>query len=197
MPDVETGSVEKKFCAKSVSVSLDPGSIRKVNGLAAQAGVSVAVVLFTAWQVLLRRLTGGVAVLVALLVPVDGNGQNGRPPYTRVEDMAAHYLRDILEFQPEGPYYLEGMSFGGLVALEMAQMLKVCGRVEPHLSEFLALESKDKRSSSASGAMNTERGFPPTGVICELHLPVPSGLEPSRSRQIGVPACPGDSHNDV
>ena len=98
-------------------------------------------------------------------------GLDGRPPYTRVEDMAAHYLRDILEFQPEGPYFLEGMSFGGLVALEMAQMLTRQGKevallalldtypkgytqyagreslwrkIELRLSEFLALERKDK-----------------------------------------------------
>jgi acetoacetyl-CoA synthetase len=45
-------------------------------------------------------------------------------PLTTVEDMAAYYVDAIREVQPEGPYYLAGYSFGGLVALEMARRLK-------------------------------------------------------------------------
>ena len=41
-----------------------------------------------------------------------------------VEDMAASYLRELREFQPEGPYYLGGYSSGGLVAFEMARRLR-------------------------------------------------------------------------
>jgi amino acid adenylation domain-containing protein len=48
-------------------------------------------------------------------------------PHTRVEDMAADYLRQIREVQPEGPYRLGGYSFGGLVAYEMARMLEARG----------------------------------------------------------------------
>lgn len=44
-------------------------------------------------------------------------------PYTRVEDMAAHYLREIQAVQPEGPYFLGGAGVGGMIALEMAQRL--------------------------------------------------------------------------
>jgi amino acid adenylation domain-containing protein len=42
-------------------------------------------------------------------------------PYTRVEDMAAHYIQEIQTIQPNGPYFLVGYSFGGTVAFEMAQ----------------------------------------------------------------------------
>jgi aspartate racemase len=42
----------------------------------------------------------------------------------RVEEMAAYYIQEILELQPEGPYYLCGSSFGGLLAYEVAQQLK-------------------------------------------------------------------------
>jgi len=38
--------------------------------------------------------------------------------------MAAYYIREIREFQPSGPYYLGGSSFGGLVAYEMARQLQ-------------------------------------------------------------------------
>jgi thioesterase domain-containing protein len=44
-------------------------------------------------------------------------------PDTRVEDMARHYLTLIRIVQAAGPYFLLGHSFGGLVALEMAQLL--------------------------------------------------------------------------
>ena len=49
--------------------------------------------------------------------------EEGQEPFTRVEDMAAHYVRAIKTLQPEGPYLLAGWSFGGLVAFEMAQQL--------------------------------------------------------------------------
>jgi amino acid adenylation domain-containing protein len=52
-------------------------------------------------------------------------GQNGeRARLTTVEDIAAHYLNELRRVQPEGPYFLGGYCFGGLVALEMAQRLK-------------------------------------------------------------------------
>ena len=50
-----------------------------------------------------------------------------QPVLTRIEDMAAHYTRDVQTMQPQGPYYLGGYSFGGMVALEMAQRLKQQG----------------------------------------------------------------------
>jgi thioesterase domain-containing protein/acyl carrier protein len=51
---------------------------------------------------------------------VDGN----HPAFTRVEEMAVHYLQEIRTVQPRGPYYLGGLSFGGWVAYEMAQQLR-------------------------------------------------------------------------
>jgi glutamate-1-semialdehyde-2,1-aminomutase len=51
-------------------------------------------------------------------------GLNGeQQPYTRVEDMAAHYIQELRTIQPQGPYLLGGWSMGGLVAFEMAQQL--------------------------------------------------------------------------
>jgi thioesterase domain-containing protein len=41
--------------------------------------------------------------------------------------MAAHYLEEIRAIQPEGPYFLGGLSFGGTVAFEMAQQLHAQG----------------------------------------------------------------------
>jgi amino acid adenylation domain-containing protein len=68
------------------------------------------------------------SVYLGLDQPVYGlqpQGLDGKqPPYTRVEDMAAHYIREIQTVQPHGPYFLAGYSFGGTIALEMAQQLK-------------------------------------------------------------------------
>ncbi|MGE0651978.1 MAG: AMP-binding protein [Alphaproteobacteria bacterium] len=49
-------------------------------------------------------------------------------PFTRIEDMAAHYVREIRKVQPSGPYYLGGYSFGGRVAFVMAQQLRAAGQ---------------------------------------------------------------------
>jgi amino acid adenylation domain-containing protein/non-ribosomal peptide synthase protein (TIGR01720 family) len=51
----------------------------------------------------------------------------GETPFTRLEDMAASYLAAIRAVQPQGPYYLGGWSFGGLVAYEMARQLAAVG----------------------------------------------------------------------
>ena len=44
-------------------------------------------------------------------------------PHTQVEDMATDYIEAIKTIQSQGPYYIGGWSFGGLVAFEMAQQL--------------------------------------------------------------------------
>ena len=54
------------------------------------------------------------------------NGDQARP--TRVEEMAAHYLKEIQTLQPEGPYFLGGYCYGGKVAFEMAQQLYAQGQ---------------------------------------------------------------------
>ena len=51
--------------------------------------------------------------------------------HTRVEDMAAHYIKEIGSVQPEGPYFLGGYSFGGMIAFEIAQQLINEGREPP------------------------------------------------------------------
>ena len=50
------------------------------------------------------------------------------PPDTRVEEMAAHYIKEMREVQPEGPYFIGGRSLGGMVAFEMAQQLRAQGQ---------------------------------------------------------------------
>lgn len=42
---------------------------------------------------------------------------------TRIEDMAADYIREIKKVQPDGPYYLLGYSIGGFIVYEIARQL--------------------------------------------------------------------------
>jgi syringomycin synthetase protein SyrE len=51
---------------------------------------------------------------------------NGYCP-SRIEDVAAHYLRAIRAIEPRGPYRLGGYSAGGAIAYEMAQQLRAAG----------------------------------------------------------------------
>jgi thioesterase domain-containing protein len=55
---------------------------------------------------------------------IQAKGVDGmEDPYERIEDMASFYLEELDRLQGQGPYILIGYSFGGLVALEMAQRL--------------------------------------------------------------------------
>ena len=59
---------------------------------------------------------------------IQARGLDGTEPVLkRVEDMIKVYLRDLRAFQPHGPYFLGGYSFGGYVALEMAKQLLADG----------------------------------------------------------------------
>jgi thioesterase domain-containing protein/acyl carrier protein len=55
-------------------------------------------------------------------------GLDGKqPPHTSIKEMAAHYIREMREVQPEGPYFIGGRSSGGAVAFEMACQLVAQG----------------------------------------------------------------------
>jgi thioesterase domain-containing protein len=55
-------------------------------------------------------------------------GLDGREPLlTSVEEMAAHYIKQIRRVKPRGPYHLGGYCFGGVVAFEMARQLEQAG----------------------------------------------------------------------
>lgn len=68
---------------------------------------------------------------------LQAQGLDGKKPWlNRVEDMAAQYIKEIRAFQPEGPYYLGGSSFGGMVAYEMALQLRAQGQETAMLAFF-------------------------------------------------------------
>ncbi|NEO60677.1 MAG: amino acid adenylation domain-containing protein, partial [Moorea sp. SIO4G2] len=85
-------------------------------------------------------------------VGLDGESE----PFTRVEDMAAHYIGLIKSIQPEGPYFLGGHSFGGLVAFEVAQQLQKHGN-EVALLAILDMHAPDtERPKPGSHKLDTD-----------------------------------------
>jgi thioesterase domain-containing protein/acyl carrier protein len=59
------------------------------------------------------------------LQPVGLDGQERS--HTRIEEMASHYIQELRQVQPEGPYFLGGVCLGGTVAFEMAQQMQDAG----------------------------------------------------------------------
>lgn len=59
---------------------------------------------------------------------IQAQGLDGRSPRHRtVDEMADHYVGEIVGFHPNGPFFLCGSSFGGIVAYEVAARLKRMG----------------------------------------------------------------------
>lgn len=72
----------------------------------------------------LARLLGSDQPFYGLqAVGLDGKSQ----PHTTIKEMAAHYVKEMREIQPAGPYMLGGRSSGGTIAFEMACQLETAG----------------------------------------------------------------------
>ncbi len=97
----------------------------------------------------------GLARRLAPHRPVYGlqaQGLHGKQlPLATVEEMAAHYIDEILTVQPHGPYLLAGWCFGGIVAFEMAQQLRRAGEEVGMLATFNAPSSRNHRAIETDG----------------------------------------------
>ena len=60
----------------------------------------------------------------------------------KMEDLAAHYIEEMRSLQPQGLYFLMGLSVGGMVAYEMAQQLVAQGQEVALLALFDTLPKK-------------------------------------------------------
>jgi thioesterase domain-containing protein/acyl carrier protein len=70
-----------------------------------------------------RRLPDTVAV-----VGVEPLGRGDLPVvHTSIEEFAAHYVREIRQRQPHGPYAIGGLCAGGLFAFEITRQLRAAG----------------------------------------------------------------------
>ena len=108
-------------------------------------------------------------------------GLDGRlPPHERVEDMAAHYIREIRGLQPEGPYYLGGWSMGGRVAFEMARQIQAVGQRVALLALIDTYHSPPKRPAPRGTSVGAPFRF--IGARLQFHYGAVSRLEPNRRR---------------
>jgi amino acid adenylation domain-containing protein len=57
-------------------------------------------------------------------------------PPNRVEDLAAYYIKEMQTLQPQGPYFIAGVSYGGIVCFEMARQLHEQGQKVALLALF-------------------------------------------------------------
>jgi amino acid adenylation domain-containing protein len=84
------------------------------------------------WRDLARQLGSDQPFYALQPQGLDG----AEPLHVRIEEMAAHYIREIRTLQPEGPYFLGGHCIGGLIAYEMAQQLHLQGETVGLLALF-------------------------------------------------------------
>jgi thioesterase domain-containing protein len=82
---------------------------------------------------------------------VQPQGLDGkRPLHSRIEDMAAHYINEIRQLQPEGPYFIGGHCLGGVIAFEMAQQLYLQGEKVGLLALFDSYAPRTGKSARRS-----------------------------------------------
>jgi phthiocerol/phenolphthiocerol synthesis type-I polyketide synthase E len=80
---------------------------------------------------------------------LQSQGLDGRcPPLTRIEDMAAQYVKEIRTVQPHGPYFLGGYCLGGAIAFEVAQQLRAKGEQIALLALFDTINGSKLRPPS-------------------------------------------------
>jgi amino acid adenylation domain-containing protein len=133
------------------------------------------------WRSLVPIHTGGSHVPLFFVHPVGGNvlayrdlirrledvpcyglqaiGLDGvTTPLTSVEEMAHRYLEEVRSVQPRGPYQLCGFSFGGLVAFEMALILRAQSE-DVRLLALLDTDLPDYPSAPPFGALSRSPFF--------------------------------------
>ena len=79
-------------------------------------------------------------------------------PFAQIEAMAMQLVEDIREVQPDGPYFLGGFSLDGLIAVEIARLLREQGH---QLGLVVLFETgfPGKRSAKTSGGHRDGSGF--------------------------------------
>jgi amino acid adenylation domain-containing protein len=138
----------EKFCGVDLPTSclLEASTIKKLTDLIRSGGLGES----DLWLVALRlsgtkpplycvpsgngdalefRIVAGNLTNDQPVFTFQARGLDGRSPCLRsVEEMAKSYVETMRVHQPRGPYYLCGVSFGGVVAFEMAKRLVAEGQ---------------------------------------------------------------------
>jgi thioesterase domain-containing protein len=140
-----------------------------------------------AYLPLLRRLTADRPIHA-----FHGPGFDGAlEPPARLEDLATHFIGELLALRPRGPYLLAGWSIGGAVAFEMALQLAALDHEVPHL---LMIDSSAPNPYLADG-IKAKFGELTDGLVAFMYVNnfarcfgIDLGLD--RARFVALP--PGD-----
>ncbi|GGA08849.1 cytochrome P450 [Dyella caseinilytica] len=111
----------------------------------------------------LCQALGANRACIAFQAPgVDGH----EPPLGSIEEMARRYVEEMRSIQPHGPYAIAGHSAGGLVAYEMAQILREQGEtVSPLILIDSTLTESEDNADQSDEVMAL---FEVIGVYCRL-----------------------------
>ncbi|HEY3319088.1 MAG TPA: thioesterase domain-containing protein, partial [Planctomycetota bacterium] len=96
----------------------------------------------------------------------------------RIEELARQHVREIRQFQPDGPYYLGGASMGGLVAFEIAQQLVEQGAEVGLLALF---DTPGPHSVPVSGGRYLRKSLQRTMEVFDNHLGNLARLTPTEA----------------
>ena len=101
---------------------------------------------------LIRYLDADLPIYGLQAVDLDGK----TPGFRSVDEMAAHYVREIQTVQPLGPYSLMSICFGNHVALKMACLLREQGH---EVAALIILDSGVSRLKSPQAENRTIFGY--------------------------------------
>ncbi|EFC80332.1 alpha/beta fold hydrolase [Parafrankia sp. EUN1f] len=128
-------------------------------------------------------------------------------PDWSIERHARRHLAMLRVLQPTGPYHIAGFSFGGLVALEMAQLLSAAGEqvallalLDSRLPPSARSVAGETGTGSGAGA-GSHAGWQVTSLRRWASRPVlPSGSKVRKAARLpltGIVRYPGLSHFDA
>jgi amino acid adenylation domain-containing protein len=87
---------------------------------------------------------------------IQPRGQRGCPMvHTRMPEMLAYYTDEIRRIQPEGPYFLGGLSTGGIIAVEIARRLRRAGQAVGMIALFDTAHVTAREKSLAGRRMQS------------------------------------------
>jgi amino acid adenylation domain-containing protein len=133
-----------------------PGKLRTSPILLSASDSEPALYLLVGVQIyrsLARRLAGRYSVYGVYVTRESLMVEEGAEP-PALGDLAEDYVRVLREHQPRGPYRIGGVSFGGILAYEVAQRLRAQGEVVEHV---LLLDALLPRTPGWRGVLGAVR----------------------------------------
>lgn len=119
------------------------------------------------------------------LYGLQAKGLNGiDTPNEGLENIAAHYVNEIIEHNPNGPYHIGGYSFGGYVAYEMAQQLIKMGKNMGQLIIFDTSVEIQQEASHASLVSKIKKELAKRQTEWQLLVNAPSTFRTTKARMI-------------